>query len=141
MKKNIWSFLLLALITTACDKDKNDIEDNKTTASIFLVDNLYYEVVGSNDVAVIHPPQDVSYEYTNVYLNDEIIYKSNTYKITKIGEDAFASDYYLTEANTGNNVTEILSNAFDGCNKLTKITIGQEISYIGSMSFRVGNRF
>lgn len=58
-----------------------------------------------------------------------------TYKVTKIANNAFKNNKYVTKIVLGSNITEIGDNAFKGCLKLKSITITSKVKVIGSNAF------
>ena len=59
-----------------------------------------------------------------------------TYKVTRIGDEAFASNTNLTSVTIGSNVMVINSKAFYKCKNLSKVKINsKKISSIGSKAF------
>ena len=58
-----------------------------------------------------------------------------TYKVTKISNNAFKNNKFVTKIVLGNNITEIGENAFQGCSRLKTITITSKVKEIGSNAF------
>ena len=56
--------------------------------------------------------------------------------VTKIGYNAFEGCSKLTSVTMADNVTEIKNNAFKGCSKLTNVTIGSDVTSIGQNAFQ-----
>ena len=56
--------------------------------------------------------------------------------VTKIGYNAFEGCSKLTSVTMADNVTEIENNAFKGCSKLTNVTIGSNVTSIGQNAFQ-----
>ena len=74
--------------------------------------------------------------YSRVVIPLEIQYAGNSYKVTAIGEAAFAFCSGLTSVTIPNSVTSIGRSAFQGCNSLTSITIPNSITSIGNAAFQ-----
>ena len=55
--------------------------------------------------------------------------------VTKIGDNAFEGCSKLTSVTMADNVTEIENNAFKGCSKLTNVTIGSGVTDIKNWAF------
>jgi hypothetical protein len=72
-----------------------------------LIDNIYYDIDGS--VATVVGCSDSA---TTLNIPNKITYNSQTYSVTKIGDEAF-----------------------DSCTGLTSITIGNSVKTIGTASF------
>ena len=56
--------------------------------------------------------------------------------VTKIGDNAFEGCTKLTSVTMADNVTEIENNAFKGCSKLTNVTIGSGVTSIKDRAFQ-----
>ena len=56
--------------------------------------------------------------------------------VTKRGYNAFEGCSKLTSVTMADNVTEIKNNAFKGCSKLTNVTIGSDVTSIGQNAFQ-----
>lgn len=59
-----------------------------------------------------------------------------TYKVTKIGDNAFKNQKTVTKITIPNNVTTIGKNAFYGCSKLKTITLGKNVTKVGNYAFK-----
>lgn len=59
-----------------------------------------------------------------------------TYKVTAIADKAFSKNTKLTKVTmTGSNLITIGASAFNGCTKLTTVTIGANVTTIGVSAF------
>lgn len=68
--------------------------------------------------------------------DDITLADGNKYKVTAIAASAFRNKATTTEASIGKHVTSIGANAFAGCKKLKKITVGSTVlTSIGSKAF------
>ena len=81
-----------------------------------------------------------SSEYINEYsgkvvIPETVMYNENTYRVTSIGDDAFADCTGLTSINIPNSVTSIGKDAFYGCSGLTSVVIGNSVTSIGVDAF------
>jgi Leucine-rich repeat (LRR) protein len=60
---------------------------------------------------------------------------TNTYTVTRIGEDAFKFCLGLRSVTIPNSVTSIGNSAFNGCSYLTSVTIPNSVTSIGNQAF------
>ncbi len=58
-----------------------------------------------------------------------------TYKVTSIAKNAFKNNQKLTKITIGNNVKTIGDNAFCGCKKLKTVKLGKNVTTIGAKAF------
>lgn len=66
---------------------------------------------------------------STVTINDKV------YKVTAIGKDAFAGCKKLTKVTIGKNVKTIGTSAFSGCSKLKTVSMGSNVTAIGDKAF------
>ena len=122
----------------------------------FLVGQLYYYTISSNEVGVSH--YDESNPPTNLVIPSTVTYQGTTYSVTAIlpgafqhcssltsvtipnsvtytGESIFYNCSSLTSVTIPNSVTSIKRAAFDGCSSLTSITIPNSVTSIGDSAF------
>ena len=122
----------------------------------FLVGQLYYYTISSNEVGVSH--YDESNPPTNLVIPSTVTYQGTTYSVTAIlpgafqhcssltsvtipnsvtytGESIFYNCSSLTSVTIPNSVTSIKRAAFDGCSSLTSITIPNSVTSIGDVAF------
>ena len=104
-----------------------------TTAFAYMVDGIYYNLNNTDQTA------SVTYGYNKysgaVHIPEEIVYDGVTYSVTSIDDDAFYYCSDLTKLTIGNRVTFIGYEAFFGCSGLTELTIGNSVTSIGSWAF------
>ena len=62
--------------------------------------------------------------------------RGTKYKVTQIAEGAFKNNKKVTKVTIGSNVSKISKNAFSGAAKLKTITIGQNVTEIGANAFK-----
>lgn len=70
-----------------------------------------------------------------IKIPETIKHKGKTYRVTRIGRDAFKNCVNLKEVVIPNSVTYIGSSAFSGCTGLTKITIPNSVTVIENYTF------
>ena len=81
-----------------------------------------------------------SHSYQNNYsgsivIPDSVIYEDKTYKVTSIGYQAFYDCNKMTSVTISNNVADIGENAFAGCVGLNSIIIPNSVTSIGKNAF------
>ena len=75
-------------------------------------------------------------EYTGiVVIPDEVAYMNSTYKVTRINKFSFRGCDGLTSVIIGGNVTNIGYQAFYGCTGLTSVAIGENVVIIDRSAF------
>ena len=115
-----------------------------------LIDNIYYnlwrdEAEVTNRVGGMGGDQDENM-YNNYFgdvnIPESFKYRGTTYRVTSIGEYAFAEDHTrlfmgmsLTSVTIPNSVTSIGSLAFNGCQDLPSVTIPNSVTSIGEFAF------
>ncbi len=76
-------------------------------------------------------------QLTSIVIPDTLVYRKETFKVTAIGDSAFANQASLTSVTIGKNVTTIGANAFLNAKKLKKITFqGASVNTIGKDAFK-----
>ena len=62
--------------------------------------------------------------------------RGKKYKVTQIAEGAFKNNKKVTKVTIGGNVSKISKNAFNGAIKLKTVTMGQNVTEIGAYAFK-----
>ena len=62
--------------------------------------------------------------------------KGVTYKVTKIADNSFKNNNKITKITIGENIVSIGKNAFYGCKKLKTVKMGKNVTTIGANAFR-----
>lgn len=111
-------------------------------AQRFLVDGIMYEVTGENTCAVIsrpasYPPSSWPEYYGDIVIPETATYKDNTYKVTEIADNAFASCHKITSVSIPGSVTRIGWSAFSNCYGLTSIDIPDAVETIEGRAFNM----
>lgn len=120
MKKILFTTLSLLCFTIANAYD-------------FRVDNLYYEIISENSVAVVSHPYD---KYKGrISIPSRVVFQGYVYSVTAIGGGAFSGCTSLTSIKIPNSVTSIGGQAFSNCTGLTSVTIPNSVTSIGSYAF------
>ena len=114
------------------------------SAHDFSVDGIYYNITSStnNTVAVSYRGSSLdsySNEYTgSVVIPETVTYSGTTYSVTSIGDYAFDYCDGMTSVTIGNSVTSIGMCAFYGCTGLTTVNFNAtNCTSMGSSSFPV----
>ena len=112
MKHNRFKLLLPLLLCIA---------SLTASAHDFEVDGIYYNITSSTDLTVaVTYKGDYYYYYDNEYsgqvtIPQTVAYNAKTYRVTSIGEAAFAWCRGLTAVTIPNSVTSIGEGAFLNC--------------------------
>ena len=102
----------------------------------FEVDGVYYNYLDESAKTVAVTTGSYSNKYSgSITIPSSVTYNSITYSVTEIGNYAFDECDGLTEVTIGNSVTEIGDYAFKGCSGLTEVTIPNSVTEIGSEAF------
>ncbi len=118
-----------------------EIEDEELANSTVIKDEhsgylmyqgLFYEILDEETVRV---PDYYDLEITKLVIPDTITYEGKTYRVTRVGEDAFSYFYGLEQVTLGNNVEVLEGNAFMGCSDLTEVVFGTGLKEIGAHAF------
>ena len=133
MKKQVLFTILAMLVSVSAFS--HDIE----VANADGVTIYYNYITNGTELAVIYRGSKY-YEYSNRYQGNVVIpasvsYSGKTYPVTSIGERAFNGCDGLTSITIGNSVTSIGNSAFSGCDGLTSVTIPNSVTSIGSGAF------
>lgn len=102
------------------------------SAHDFSVDGIYYNITSSAYRTVSVTSSSYSKSYTgSVVIPQTVTHDGKNYSVTSIGSNAFEGCYRLTSVTIPNSVTSIGSGAFSGCSVLTSITIPNSVTSIG----------
>ena len=123
----IFAFLLTALPGWALSVVQESVtiaNTDGTELKYMLYSDYTATLLGatSEDISVLNIPASV-------------IYEEQEYKVTKIGDQAFAGYPYLKSISGGENITEIGDNAFHGCSDLTDNIVFNNVINIGKDAF------
>ena len=99
-----------------------------------LINDLYYEFDSQTSEAtvVLNGNETAS----SINIPEEITHNEKTYKVTKIGREAFRLNEDLTSISIPNTVKYIGTLAFENCSKLTKIALPSGITRIEEGTFQ-----
>ena len=129
-------FLLLMLtISASINVDAHDFEATNEDGVV-----IYYNIISKTDKTCEVTCRGSSY-YNNddysgaVKIPETITYSSISYKVTSIGEGAFAYCSGLTSVTIPSSVTCIGDYAFSNCSGLTSIDIPNSVTSIGNGAF------
>lgn len=129
MKRILSAWILICLLSLPALADVWQDQETKVNyeyepgSGVAIVKSGDYPNPGSPDVSPV------------VVIPSEIQVDGNEYKVTSIGEYAFANCLSLTSVAIGNGVIYIGDGAFANCSSLTSVTIGNGVIYIGNFAF------
>ena len=111
-----------------------------TSAADFEVDGICYNVTSSTDLTV-EVTCDDDY-YSNIYryrgpvtIPETVTVSEKTYKVTGIGDRAFADCHELSSITLPEGLTSIGGSAFYRCSSLTSIVLPESVTSIGDAAF------
>ncbi len=103
------------------------------------IGELFYNLDTTTKTAQVTSQNSSSPFWTNVItvadIPASVTYRSVTYRVTSINPKALAYCKELTSVTIPNSVTSIHNCAIEGNPKLTKVSIGSGVFYIGNMAF------
>lgn len=103
------------------------------SAADFMVDNIYYNIIGENEVEVA--PMDSAKYSGEVVIPGSVTNEGVTYQVTRIGRSAFYSCPDLTLVEIPEGVTEIADFGFGYCNNLENIDLPNSLISVGKSAF------
>ena len=100
------------------------------------VGKIWYDLDESNKTAKVTYQWSTYSTYSgNIIIPDSIKYWGDKYRVTSIGDHAFADCPNLTSVTIPNSITSIGDRAFRGCTSLTSVTIPHSVTSIGESAF------
>lgn len=106
----------------------------KLSAHDFLVDGIYYDIIGT-EVAVTHKSDGVNSYSGTVVIPESVCYEGRTYQVTTIGDEAFYASKRLKAVSMPDGITVIGGHAFWGCESLETIRFSDALVSIGGAAF------
>jgi hypothetical protein len=105
----------------------------KVDAQVFKIDNLWYTVIDNDAKKVKVVPENwptLSYGSGNKPQGDVVVpatiaHNSETYTVTKIGEEAFRSNSYITSLTLPNTIESVDTNAIRGNSELLSVVFAE----------------
>lgn len=120
-KRCLLALLLLAGVFTA-------------SAADFMVGNIYYNIIGDNQVEVTAPD---STKYSgDITIPATVVNNGVTYQVTRLGTGAFVSCYDMTSIELPEGLTEIGASSLSGCRGLEYIELPNSLVTIGTFAFQ-----
>lgn len=120
MKKQILLFILMLLPMIA-------------SADAVEINGIYYNLIEKAKVVeVTVNPNNYS---GKIVIPETIVYQDETYKVTKIGKNAFYACSELTSIDLPNTITEIDDESFQACTSLSEVIIPYGVKSIGKWAF------
>ena len=130
MKKNHLHLLTALVVWLTCALGASAADTYDFTAS-----NLQYVITSSTTAKVVgHVIASPSGSYA-IHSTATNSATGTTYLVTEIGEGAFKNCDKITSITINENVVTIGENAFSGCSGMTRVTIPNTVTTIGGFSF------
>ena len=101
----------------------------------FIVDGIFYNKVGNNQVEVAGISTDRRNNVRYVVIPEVVRYEGTSFHVTSIREMAFWHCSGLRSLTIPSSVKSIGAQAFDGCSGLTSVTIPNSVTSIGRNAF------
>lgn len=79
-------------------------------------------------------------ENPNIYIRPDVTINGETYRVTKIADDAFKNKKFIKSVYIPESITEIGKGAFIGCTNLTSIDIPNSVKHIDNNAFHGCNK-
>ncbi len=108
-------------------------------ADVFKVDGIYYRTQNYSTATVIPNPEGEGYYQGEVVIPDSITNQDLQFRVTGIENGAFDGCDELNSVVIGDAVETIGDEAFQGCTGLTSVTIGNGVTSIGQRAFNYCN--
>jgi len=103
------------------------------SAADFEVDGISYNVIGNEEVEVVQ--RDSAKYVGEVFIPETVVNNGTTYRVTRIGDNAFIYCSELTLIGIPEGVIEIGENGFSGCIHLENIDLPNSLVKIGNWAF------
>ena len=106
-------------------------------AANFVVNGIFYKITSTSprEVEVCYRNGDGNCYSGSVTIPSTVTYGGSTYRVTRIGDEAFYNCAGLTSVTIPSSVTSIGSYAFSSCTGLTSVTIPSSVTYLGESAF------
>ncbi len=103
----------------------------------FVVNGIFYKITSTSprEVEVTCRNDDYNSYSGSVTIPSTVTYGGSTYRVTRIGDEAFYNCAGLTSVTIPSSVTSIGSYAFSSCTGLTSLTIPSSVTYLGESAF------
>lgn len=109
---------------------KQPVKEEET--GYLMYQGVYYEILDEESLRAV---DYYDLELSELIIPDTLTYGKNTYKVTRVGEDAFSYCYDLTKIVLGDNLEIIEENAFSGCSALVQVVFGSTLKEIRGHAF------
>lgn len=128
-------------VTIKSNTEENDTADDEKPASVgtTMTISAYackVKVLSSNATApTVEYVATTNKKGTSIVIPNTVTFDGVIYKVVRIAAGAFKNNKKITKVTIGNNVTAIESNAFSGCTKLKTVSMGANVTTIGAKAF------
>ena len=99
---------------------------------------IYYNLIAEGNIAEVTSNPD--YYSEEIIIPSTVTHKGQEYTVAKIGDNAFDGCQRLTSVTIPNSVTSIGDHAFDCCYDLTSVNLGNSVTSIGNYAFYFCNQ-
>jgi len=106
------------------------------------IDGLFYNLNKSDLTAEVSYQSYSNYVYnadctiTSVSIPNSVVYEGKTYRVTRIGDNAFKNCYSLESVSFGENIVHIGEQAFINCSSLKSIILPESLESFGRCAFQ-----
>lgn len=111
--------------------DKPDDNKGDNNKKNYTVKGVSYAIKSASSVVYKSPKKNAA----SVTIPSTVKINGKTYKVVGVSANAFKNNKKLTKVTIGKNVTEIGANAFSGCKKLKTVNMGNKVKTIGNNAF------
>lgn len=117
----------------ASDSKKPSDEKKIKTGDTVKVGKVTYKVINARKKTVEY--KKTSSTSKTVSIPKTVKIKNVSYKVSRIGNNAFKGKKKITKVTIGSNVEQIGNNVFSGCSKLKTVSLPSKLTKIGEKSF------
>ena len=105
----------------------------------FEVDGIYYRALSDNTAMVIKHPEEDNFYREDIVIPDSVTYQDMIFSVIAMDDGAFDGCDELNSVVIGNAMETIGEEAFQDCTSLTSVTLGSSVVTIGAKAFNYCN--
>lgn len=118
------------------DEDDDSDSDAPEVGDEISTDDAVYTVTNAGDVLTVEY-SDCEADTKKVIVPDSVTINGKAFTVTSIGEKAFANNRTITAVSIGKNITSIGTKSFYGCTKLKQLVVNSKnITTVKSKAFK-----